>query len=65
MISRPQIAFITNIDSCGLGDQPADVMTLEDNTVLVVTETAVALYESVRAFESNLALKVIPRKASS
>jgi hypothetical protein len=54
-------AFIANIETWGCDGRPTDVISLKDGSVLVLTEAAVVLYESLGAFEADMGGKSIPR----
>ena len=54
--------FIAKVDTWGFGGQPADIVGLTDGSVLVITETAVVLYESLAAFEADAGARVVSRR---
>jgi hypothetical protein len=45
--------FIADIETWGSGDQMLDIVTFKDGKVLVISDAAMVLYESRRAFEAG------------
>jgi len=55
-------AFVSSVETWFSGGQPMDIVTLQDGSVLLITETAVVLYASLSAFEADSGGRTVSRQ---
>jgi hypothetical protein len=55
-------AFISRVETWFSGGQPMDIVTLQDGSVVLITETAVVLYANFSAFEGDIGGRAIDRQ---